>query len=226
MADLPEEGGYGFEDDTSRPDGEPSGRPHGPRPRKPKDRAAREQFLAEAAKSKRVRLRDKLILIGFLTVLIGFAVFMAVRQEMQQSAEREAFGAAIDQFLFTPVEARPGGARPKVGKVVLIDAQKRALDKLHRAIPEELRASTPAEAETIARMDYNRKVVGRFEMGAEAVELSGTMTLIDRLSKTVIAKRSFSWGPPPKSIPRSSDKDDVTGPAPLEEMTAFLTEHR
>ncbi len=226
MADLPEEGRYEFQDDASGPAEGPPGRSPEPGRRKPKGSAAREEFLANAAKATRMPLRDKLILTGFLAVLVGFAAFMAVRQQMQQSAEQEALQAAIHQFLFLPVRDRPGSRRARAGKVVLIDARKQALDRLHRALPEELRATTPAEVETIARMDYDRKVVGRFETGAEAVELNGTMTLIDRATRTFIAARSFSWGKPPTSIPRSSDTDDVTGPPPLKEMAAFLTEYR
>ena len=226
MADLPEEDHYGFQEDVSRPAGGlPEISPE-PRPRRPKDRTKREQFLADAAKSTGMPLRDKLALIGLVVPLIGFAVFMAVRQIVQEKAETEALQAAISEFLFTPVEGRPGDPRPRAGKVVLVDAQKRALDRLHVSLREDLRAKTPSEAETIARMDYNRKVVGRFEMGAEAVELSGTMTLVDRASRTVIARRSFSWGKPPGSIPRAGYKDDVTGPPPLMEMVAFFTEYR
>jgi hypothetical protein len=226
VAELPEDDQYGFQDDMSPPHEAPSSRPRQSRPRKSKDRTSREQFLADAAKATRMSLRDKLTLIGLLVPLIGFAAFMAVRQIVQEKAEKEALQAAINEFLFTPVEARPGDPRPRAGRVVLIDVQKRALDRLHVALREDLRAKTPAEAETIARMDYTRKVVGRFEMGAEAVELSGTMTLVDRASRTVIASRFFSWGKPPTSIPRAGYKDDVTGPPPLMEMAAFFTEYR
>jgi hypothetical protein len=98
--------------------------------------------------------------------------------------------------------------------VVLIDMDKRAFDRLHLSLAEDLRARTPAEVATIAQMHYTRQEVGRFEMGARAIHLSCTMTLVDRASKTIIATRSFDWGKPPARIPRNGSKEDVTGAAP------------
>ena len=151
---------------------------------------------------------------------------MAVWQTMEQNEERSALQAAVGEYLFTPQQPGPGVARPKVGKVVLVDMDKRAFDDFHMAIHDSLRAHAPAEVQTVAQMRYTRQEVGRFEMGARAIQLSCTMTLADRATKTLIASRSFTWGKPPATIARGGGKDDVTGLAPLEEIKSFLTELR
>jgi hypothetical protein len=160
------------------------------------------------------------VLVG---ICVAVAVFMAVRQNAQNGAEQSAFQAAVDDYLFSPVEPGPGVAPPRAGKVVLVDVDRRAFDPFHLALPDDLRAHAPAEVATVAQMRYTRQEVGRYEMGARAVRLSCTMTVIDRASRTVIATHSFSWGEPPGSIPRAGDKEDVTGPPPLKEINSFLT---
>jgi hypothetical protein len=223
VADPSQEGVYGFQEDPPQPaEGRPAPPPR-PRRRPPKAPPAARPPAARAPKSKGTRLRDGVTVAVILGICISVAVFMAVRQNSQRNAEESAFRAAVGDYLFSPVEPGPVVSRPRAGKVVLVDMDKRAFDDFHLALPEEVRATSPAEVATIAQMRYTRQEVGHYEFGVRAIQLSCTMTVVDRASRTVIATRSFTWGLPPASIPRSSDRDDVTGPPPLKEITAFLT---
>jgi hypothetical protein len=177
---------------------------------------------ASPPQKKGLSLRDWLIVTVGLAALIGFAAFMAVRQETQRSAEIGGLQAVVDAFLFAPVEQAPGAAVPRAGKVVLVDVGKRAIDDLHVALPEDVRAQTPDEVTTVAQLRYTRQEVGHFEGGARAIQLKATLTVIDRKTQTVIATRSFTWGKPPTRIPRTGATEDIVGTAPWKEITAFL----
>jgi hypothetical protein len=176
-----------------------------------------------APKAQGLGLLGGLALTAFVAALFGVAVFMAIRQSDQANAEGTAFRAVIGDYLFSPLERAPGAAPPRVGRVVLVDAGQRKFDDLHLSLPEDLRALTPAEATTVGQIHYTREEVGRYEMGQRAIQLSCTMTVVDLRSRTVIAKRSFVWDKPPSRIPKTSNKEDVTGAAPWKEITAFLT---
>jgi hypothetical protein len=179
-----------------------------------------------APKTQGLGLLGGLIVTAFVAALFGVAIFMAVRQTDQANAERTAFRAVIGEYLFSPVPAAPGAARPRVGRVVLVDVERRKFDDLHLSLPEDLRALTPAEVTTVGQIRYTREEVGRYQMGQRAIQLSCTMMVVDLPSRTVIGERSFVWGKPPSHIPKTSSKDDVSGSAPWKEITAFLTELR
>jgi hypothetical protein len=154
--------------------------------------------------------------------LFGFAIYMANKQSEERSVERAGFQPAITNLLSAVNDPAPGTPRPKVGKVVLIDADKRTVDQLQPYLPDDIHAKTPAEVTTVGQMRYMRNVVGKFESGGRAVQLTAKLTVVDVPSRTVIATRSFDWGKPPLSVPVGSGADDVIGSPPVKEINAFL----
>src|SRR5262245_10709868 len=116
--------------------------PDGPPPPDPR--------LAPEAKAK--RLREHVAVAVIVVICATLAVFMAVRQHLQESAEQSALAAAASDYLFIPTEPEPGAPRPRAGKVVLVDLDKRAFDHFHQSIREDLRAHSPAEVATVAQM--------------------------------------------------------------------------
>jgi hypothetical protein len=214
MADIPQDETYDLHEDRPRP----------ARLRSGPARAAGPDHKIPAAKAKGMGRLEWITVIVLLAVVIPVVVVMAVRQNLAESATRDAHQAAVASYLFTPVEPVPGAARPRLGKVVAVDLDKRAFDqRVFNLIPLELKAEATAEVTTVARIQYTRREVGRFEMGAAAVELSCTMTVADLATHATLGTRTFAWGPPPKAIPRGGDKSDITGTAPAEEIVAFLT---
>jgi hypothetical protein len=180
----------------------------------------------QPAGTKSMRPRDAVAVFVAVVLIAGplfaFAFYMANKQREDQSAERAAFQPAIGTFLIVPSRSDTGAPRAKVGKVVLVDADKRALDELQVYLADDVHAKTPAEVTTVGQMHYTRKTVGKFESGAHAIEVSAKMTVVDVPSRTIIATRSFDWGKPPTRVPIGS-KEDVTGSAPMKEINAFLT---
>jgi hypothetical protein len=183
----------------------------------------RQQPAGKKALGPRETVAVIVMVILIVVPLFGFAIYMANKQSEERSAERAAFTPAVGNLLFTAKESGSGAPRPKLGKVVLIDADKRALDELQPYLPDDIHARTPEEVTTVVQMRYTRSVVGKFPSGAHAVQVGARLTVVDVPSRTVIAARSFDWGKPPTSIPVGSGSDDVTGSAPMKDISAFLT---
>src|SRR5262245_58386966 len=194
---------YGFDEDPSKPaeaQAQPTPRPRRRPPKAPpaaERSAAAGPPVARESAPKGMKRRDIIAVVVLVAVIASFVTFMAIRQSVQRSNEQSAFEAAVGDYLFAPVEAGPGVSRPKAGKVVLVDMDKRAFDPFHLTLSEDLRAQSPEEVATVAQMRYTRQEVGRYEMGSRAIQLSCTMTVVDRASRTVIATRAFAWGKPP-----------------------------
>src|SRR5688572_15205812 len=112
--------GYGFADDPDGP-ARPAKRP-GDRPRPERPKAARRRGAADDPPPDRgpnpteKKKASPLWLLAVVAPLIGFAVFMAVRQSRNRSAEQGAFAAEMDK-LVAPPAAGPVKASP--GKVAI-----------------------------------------------------------------------------------------------------------
>src|SRR5579871_2657756 len=160
-------------------------------------------------------LRDWLILTGVLGGLIGCAAYIAMRYKSMVTAEKARFQPAMAELLLAPVAGAPDGARPRIGKVVLVNIAKREIDELHFMLPESIRAQSPEEATALGQLQYTRQVIGRYgKSDARAVQLSCILTVIDRKTRTVIASRPFQWGNPTTSISSVGAHGDVIGSAP------------
>src|SRR5262245_59833075 len=190
MAEQPNEV-YGFQEDPEPAESppKPAARPIRRPPKTPASAPASPRRPppvgappAREPSAKGMRRRDIITVVVIVVTCASFATFMAIRQSVQRSSEQAAFEAAAQEYLFSPVEAGPGVSRPRAGKIVLVDMDKRAFDPFHLSLSEEIRAQDPAEVTTIAQMRYTRQEVGRYEMGSRAIQLSCTMTLVDRSS--------------------------------------------
>jgi hypothetical protein len=211
----------------------PAGKPERPRRRRParRDRPAEAPSPSGGAgipwlKSRPHALRDGLLVAGLLVPLIGFAAFMAIRQVREESHERTVFGANVASYLVPAKELPPGAPRPALGKVVLVDADKRALDEHHFALPDDLRAYTPADVTTIVQVHYTPHQVGVYEGGGKALQLDCTLTVIDKASQALLGTATFHGPPPPATVSRTAFRQDVDGGLPMEEIIAFLRQLR
>jgi hypothetical protein len=230
MADSTPES-YGFADEPDEPRrARPPQRPDDrARPKKPK--AVRQRDAAgdppaglqpsPAGKKK----PSPLLFLAVLAPLIGVAVFMAVRQSSNRSAERDAFAAQMDKLVAPPA---PGPAKATPGKVAIIDVDKRELHYLHESYGgswADMQAATPAEAATIVHLRVTDKEVREYLNGRKGVKQTFHLTVIDKASWTKIDERSFEGGDPPESIRLKGGggtKEPVTGPLPSKEIYAYL----
>src|SRR5262245_33738153 len=128
MADQPKEV-YGFHEDPPEPaEAQPWPAPR-PRRSPPKGPPAERPAVVIEPAAKARRRREIVAVVVIVVICASVAVFMAIRQNMQTSAEKSAFEAAAEDYLFSPVEPGPGVSRARVGKVALVDMDKRAFDR-------------------------------------------------------------------------------------------------
>ena len=222
---------YRFQDE---PIPSPAGgsRPPAGKPERPRRRPARRSEPAPSGgsgipwlKPRPMTWRGWLVLAGLLVPLLVVAVVMAVRQVREEDQERAAFGANMTTYLVPGKELPPGAPRPAVGKVVVVNADKQALDDFHFALPDDLRAHTPAEVTTIVQFPYTPHQVGVYEGGGKALQLDCTATVIDKASQALLGTATFHGPPPPTRTPTEVGQDD-SGGLPNEEILAFLRQLR
>src|SRR5947199_9432348 len=133
-----------------------------------------------------------MVLVAIFIPILGFAIFMAVRQEREHADERATFGAVMAEYAGPPVQGNPGAARPALGKVVMVNADNLSLDNLHFAIPDDLRAWTPAEVTTVVQLRTQDREVGRYEGGGRALQQTVTVTVFDKASRVLLGSATFT----------------------------------
>jgi hypothetical protein len=164
-------------------------------------------------------------LIVVVVPLIGFVVFMAIRQSRNRAAEQGAFAAEMDKFVSTPA---PGPVKATPGKVAIVDVDKRELHYLHESNGGEwsdLQAATPQEATIIVQVRVMDRPVREYINGRKGVKQAFHLTVIDKASWTKIDERTFEGGDPPESIRikgGGGTNEPVAGEMPTKEIRDYL----
>jgi hypothetical protein len=167
------------------------------------------------------------LLAAVVIPLIGFVVFMAVRQHRNRSTERDAFAAEMDRLVAPPA---PGPVKATPGKLAIIDVDKRELHYLHdrNGGPEaDRQAATPQETATVVQVRVTDRPVREYLNGRKGVKQTFHLTVIDKATWTKIDERTFEGGDPPESIRLKSGggtSEPVAGPLPAQEIYAYLRE--
>jgi hypothetical protein len=220
---------FGLADDSDEPrQARPEKRANDqPRPKKSKakrrdrtDDSAPERKPIKAAKQQ----ASPLWLLVLVVRLLGFAVFMAVRQARNRSAAQAAFAPEMDK-LAAPPAAGPVKASP--GKVAIIDVDKRELHYLHERHGGEgadKQAVTPEETAMVVQVRVTNQEVREYLNGRKGVKQTFHLTVIDKATWTRIDQRSFEGGDPPESIRIRGGgiNEPVTGSLPAKEIYAYL----
>ena len=210
-----------FDDDEPRPPRRDGGRPRptGRRRDRDDDRPARKP--APAAR----KVPPVVWLLVVVVPLIGFAIFMAVRQSRQQSAAQGAFAAEMDRLVAPPA---PGPVKATPGKVAIIDVTRRELHYIHESYGgdwADKQAATPQEAAVIVQLRVTDKVVREYPNGRKGVKQTFHLTVVDKATWAKVDERSFEGGDPPESIRLrggGGTDEPVTGPLPSKEIHAYL----
>ena len=131
---------------------------------------ARSKSQPEEGGKKPSQLVAAIVLILFMVPVIGFAIFMAVRQTRMQKASESAFAAEIDQLLQPPKDgvAPPG----KPGKFAEVDVVKRELYVYHGNLGDDMRATSPAEADYIVQVNETRETVAEYTDGSKGIKVT------------------------------------------------------
>jgi hypothetical protein len=158
------------------------------------------------------------ILAGvFLLTVIPFAIFMAVRQERGQDVTEQAFLAEIDQLLQPPKDGAPPPGKP--GKFAEIDVDKRELYVLHHGLGDDMRATSPAEADYIVQVKEIRETVSEYTDGSKGIKVTLELTVIDKPTWTVLDRKTFVGDDPPLVTVGSSG--DVVKRPERDEVKAY-----
>ena len=223
---------FGFADDSDDPrQNRPQDRPEKPasdRPRSKKSKAKRRDPIDEMVLDRKpskapTKQASVLWLLVIVVPLIGVAVFMAVRQSRNRSAEQAAFAVEMDK-LVSPPAAGPVKGIP--GKVAIIDVDKRELHYLHErngGDGADKQAAKPEETSMVVQVRVTNQEVLEYLNGRKGVKQTFHLTVIDKATWTKIDERSFQGGDPPEWIRVSGGtKEPVTGSLPSKEIYAYL----
>lgn len=157
-------------------------------------------------------------LVLIMVPVIGFAIFMAVRQTRMQKGSDAAFAAEIDQLLQPPKEGAPPPGKP--GLFAEIDVTERALSGYHHSLWDDMRAASPAEADYIVHVHEIRDKVAKYTDGNDGIKLTLELTVIDKPTWTVMGRKTFVGEDPPL-VSFGSNGDVVGTPPDRQEVIAF-----
>jgi hypothetical protein len=158
----------------------------------------------------------KLGLAGGLVfvVLLGVGIWF-----VWKTVARSPFRAQMAQYMAPPTGM--GNPATSVKKLVVVDVAAQDLDSLHYELPDDLRASSPAEATTVVWLKWNKAQVGTYTTGGAAYQWHCLVTVIDLGTRTKIREQNFTGSPPPQSI-RSRRGTSHSGDKPNSQIVNFL----
>jgi hypothetical protein len=154
------------------------------------------------------------LLFGVVMVpVLGFAIFMAVRQEKNEETERQAFAAEMDQLTLPPKEGSPPPLKP--GKFAVINVGQRALHGTHQRLWEDQRARSPAEADYIVQLREERDQVATYSSGSKGIKVPYHLVVLDKPTWTVVGEKTFVGSDPPLvTVGHKGPDSDVVGTPP------------
>jgi hypothetical protein len=152
-----------------------------------------------------------------LIVLVGVGTWYAVR-----TARRAPFRAQMASYLAAPTGvANPNVPRQGARKMVVVDVQDKDVDGLHFDLPDDLRAATPDEVNTVVQLRWNQAAVGTYSSGGKGYQWSCSATVIDRATQTTIGSQQFAGSPPPQSY-YGKPGESRSGDKPTPQVLAYL----
>ncbi len=170
----------------------------------------------QAASDRRVDNWIKVAFAGALVVLAFVAVGVGV---LVWALTRSPFRNHIASYLAPPVGVAPRGT--KVGKLVIVDVGKKDVDSLQDDLPDDLRARGPADATTVALLQWSQDIVGGYTSGGNALQWSCQITVVDLATRTTIATQRIMGSPPPWSTVGKRGASH-SGDRPRNEVLAYL----
>ena len=142
-----------------------------------------------------------IFIIGSVITPIGYEVYKGVlvrpfRDNLAAYASIEATSGASP-----PEEAAELEKTPFAGKTVVINMKTKKIDKeIYFGLPENLRASTPDDVETVVQVERERVQSGTYTDGAAAYRHRCNITVVDLKAHREIGKFSLSgFNPPPRA---------------------------
>jgi hypothetical protein len=159
--------------------------------------------------------------VVILVLLAGIGAVFGIRYALQAS-HLAKFKSHVQEY--TAV----GGPRPGIpqngtvkGKMITVKLQGPEIDWLFYDLPKSLRASSPEDVRTVVLLDWKENVIGQYDGGGNAIQYACGVTVYDKDTKTPLAYRDFTGGPPPQTTSTSNGSNDY-GTKPTAEIVQFL----
>lgn len=113
----------------------------------------------------------------------------------------EPFASVMAEYLalrWEPgkVQEVRGAARFIKPRIIVIDADEKRLDPVHFALPETLRASGPAQVETIVFVDCTTKRVGSFGLLSNAYSRLCEISVVHKSGRRPFRMTGYRTAPP------------------------------
>jgi hypothetical protein len=157
----------------------------------------------------------------FMVPVLGFAIFMAVRQEKGEEAERQVFAAEMDQLTLPPKDGSPPAAKP--GNFAVVNVDQRELHFTHKHLWNDRRARSPGDAAYIVQLREVRDQVATYLGGAKGIKVTYHITVLDKPTWTVVGQKTFVGSEPPiVTVGHKGPDSDVIGTPPsTDELNEF-----
>jgi hypothetical protein len=161
--------------------------------------------------------------------VVGGVIALGSVGVYQSQQEKKAMAAAIAPFQenigeYTSLQKpRDGDIRDGKAKrkMITIDMINRKVDSLYFQLPQELRATTPEEVETVVWLRWGQDYIASYEGGGKAIRHTCTVTVFDRATKKVVAQTTFQGEEPPDVTYTSAGEDDDGG-KPTDKILFYL----
>lgn len=152
--------------------------------------------------------------------ILSFAVTIVINLYLILGNPLSSFEDHIDEYTnLSGLKGDPGDIY-LIGKILPVNKSTKAIDLLYFELPNDLRAASPEEVETILWVECEGKVVNTYTDGAEARRIDCVLTIINKASNTMIVQTTFRGEPPPGSKSGSGDR---SGSRPTEDMVKYIT---
>jgi hypothetical protein len=161
-----------------------------------------------------------LIVIGIVVGVVA-GIFALVSHNKQENALKP-FKPHLSEYVAQARATAPGKTKPYVlGKVVVVDLERKDFDHLMFDLPDGLLAKDPDEVGTVVQITSRTEVVGTYPSGDKGYKYMVEVRLIDLKKGLLLATRIFEGGDPPKT--KNKDSGDAYGYKPTTEIVTWLT---
>lgn len=169
-------------------------------------------------------------------LFLGVGTWLDYRKEQSKIAEQQnkvaatlpSFNGFIDQYITTVSQFDQTSTYNKRyinGKAIVINKNEKTIDPIFFQLPDEIRANSPDEVGTVFLLDYDKKIVGTYGYGPDAVSgfaHSVTVSTYDTSQKALIDHPETFVGSDPPSGVTKNIKKEVWGKVPERKITAYI----
>jgi hypothetical protein len=167
---------------------------------------------------------SSVVILGLFAVILGgVGIFFLVRY-IYRSSVLSPFESSRNEFVSLRPQAGEPTNKPLKGNFIAIDVADNSFDHFYFDLPENLKATTPADVKTVVFLNWTKQQTHTYDPGNKPGYTHSCMVeVVDRETKTLLLRNNFVGGPPPASISGRSSSGE--GPKPTDFIIAYLKGH-